>query len=466
MPAKPQYLGPRLRRLRRDLGLTQAQMAADLDVSASYVALIERNQRPLTADLLIKLASTYEIDLAAFAGDGGAGQAARLEEVLRDPIFDGLDLAPGEPAEVAGASPGVAEGLLRVYTAYKEAQLAAADRGTEGQAGRQAADPLSELRAFLGARRNHFPVLDEQAERLAGRIEAAGGLDPYLAERHGLGVRHLPSDVMNGAVRRMDLHRKAVLLDDGLDGAGARFQVALQIAYLELGDALGAALAEARFETEQAASLARRALANYAAGAVVMPYARFFTEAESRAYDIEALCRRFGTSFEQTAHRLTTLQRPGAQGVPFFFIRVDAAGNVSKRLDGGGFPFARHGGSCPLWSLHDAFARRREVVTQLLELPDGERFFSVARTVMAGGGGHGAPRVIRAVGLGCAASEAHRLCYAHGLDPMAAPATPIGVTCRLCQRAACVARAEPPIGRAILADDYRRMTAPFGLTDV
>ena len=458
--AKPQYLGPRLRRLRRDLGLTQAQMATDLEVSASYVALIERNQRPLTAELLLRLASTYEVDLARFAGDGGAGTAARLDEVLRDPIFGGLDLAPGEAAEVAGASPGVAEGLLRVYTAYKEAQLVAADRG--GPAER---DPLAELRAFLGARRNHFPVLDEQAERLAGRVAAAGGLDPYLKARHGLDVRHLPSDVMNGAVRRMDLHRRAVLLDDGLDGAGARFQVALQLSYLEFGDALEAGLSEARFETAQARPLARRALANYAAGAVVMPYARFYKEAEGRAYDIEALCRRFGASFEQTAHRLTTLQRPGAQGVPFFFIRVDAAGNVSKRLDGGGAPFARHGGSCPLWALHDAFARRREIVTQLAELPDGERFFTVARTVTAGGGGHDAPRVVRAVGLGCAASEAHRLCYARGLDAAAAPATPIGVTCRLCQRAGCVARAEPPIGRAILADDYRRMAAPFGLTD-
>ena len=460
---KAQYLGPRLRRLRRDLGLTQAQMAAELGVSASYVALIERNQRPLTAELLLRLATTYEVDLAGFAGDGGAGQAARLEEALRDPIFDGLDLAPGEPAEVAGASPGVAEALLRLYTAYKEAQLAAAD-GASAEAG-PAPDPLAELRAFLGARRNHFPVLDEQAERLAGRVEAAGGLDAYLSERHGLGVRHLPRDVMNGAVRRMDLHRRELLLDDGLDGPGARFQVALQLAYLELGEALDAALSEASLADEQARRLARRALANYAAGAARMPYARFHQEAERRAYDLEALGRRFGASFEQVAHRLTTLQRPGASGVPFFFVRVDAAGNVSKRLDGAGSPFARHGGSCPLWSLHDAFARPREVLIQTVELPDGERFFSVARTVTAGGGAHGAPRVTRAVALGCAAEHAGRLVYAGGRDVTRGPATPIGTTCRLCQRAACVARAAPPIGRALLADDYRRMAAPFGLAD-
>ncbi|WP_031550538.1 helix-turn-helix domain-containing protein [Parvularcula oceani] len=461
MQKRSQFLGPRLRRLRRDLGLTQAAMAEDLGVSASYVALIERNQRPLTAELLLRLAQTYQVDLGAFAGDGGAGQAARLEEVLRDPIFSDLDLQPGEPADVAGNSPAVTEAVLRLYTAYRESQLALADRQEAGSE----SDPLEALRAFLGARHNHFPVLDEQAEKLAARVEAAGGFAAYLKDRHGLALRRMPPDVMNGAVRRYDLHRRALLLDDTLDGAGRSFQIALQLAYLELGDALGAAVAEGRFEGEQAQRLARRAVANYAAGAILLPYGAFHSEAEARGYDVEALGRRFGTSFEQTAHRLTTLQKPGRAGVPFFFIRVDRAGNVSKRLDGGAFPFARHGGSCPLWSLHHVFERPREVVTETVELPTGERFFSVARTVTAGGGAHGAQRVVRAVALGCEAEHAHRLIYAKGQRIEEGPATPIGVACRLCHRTNCLARAEPPLGRALIADDYRRMAAPFGFAD-
>jgi XRE family transcriptional regulator, fatty acid utilization regulator len=197
-----------------------------------------------------------------------------------------------------------------------------------------------------------------------------------------------------------------------------------------------------------------------------MPYSTFARAVEARHYDVEALARQFGASFEQTAHRLTTLQKPGQERVPFFFIRVDPAGNVSKRLDGAGFPFARHGGGCPLWSVHQAFTTPRQIVTQWLELPDGQRFFSIARTVTAGGGGFGAPRVERAIALGCAAEHAGRLIYTRDRPGLGAEAaTPIGVTCRLCHRTECTARSAPPIGRQILSDDVRRTGAPFGFSD-
>jgi len=197
---------------------------------------------------------------------------------------------------------------------------------------------------------------------------------------------------------------------------------------------------------------------------MVMPYGAFAKAAVDRRYDIEALGRQFGASFEQVAHRLTTLQKPGHECVPFFFIRVDAAGNVSKRLDGAGFPFARHGGGCPLWSVHHVFTTPRKVVTQWIELPDGQRFFSVARTVTAGGGAFGAPVVERAVALGCAADDAGKLVYTRNAGPPAEP-TPIGVTCTLCQRTRCTARSSPPIGRQVLPDDYRRASVPFGFSD-
>ena len=268
---------------------------------------------------------------------------------------------------------------------------------------------------------------------------------------------------MVGSVRRLDHHRKEILLDDGLDGASQTFQLALQLAYLEMGRDIDAALTEGVFATESGERLTRRALASYAAAALLMPYAAFLKAAEGRRYDVEALARQFGASFEQTAHRLTTLQKPGQEGVPFFFIRVDAAGNVSKRMDGAGFPFARHGGGCPLWSVHQTFRTPRELVTQWLELPDGQRFFSIARTVTAGGGAFGALRVERSIALGCAADQAHRLVYTQ--DRPVAPATPIGITCRLCQRTECTARSAPPIGRQILPDDMRRTTAPFGFSD-
>lgn len=462
------YLGANLRRLRRDLGLTQADMAADLEVSASYIALLERNHRPLSAEMLLRLAQTYKVDVAALAGGAGADDAARLQAVLKDPLFADIDLPALESGDVATNYPAFTEALLRLYTAYQEEHLALADRAEAARDSdlEEAPDPVAESRRFLAARRNSFPALDEAAERLAQAIAGHDGMSAYLKARHQLKVRRIPASVMVGSTRRLDWHRRELLLDDSLDGASQSFQLALQLAYLELPKEIDAALAESSFATESGERLTRRALASYAAAAVLMPYSAFARAVEARHYDVEALGRQFGASFEQTAHRLTTLQKPGQERVPFFFIRVDPAGNVSKRLDGAGFPFARHGGGCPLWSLHHVFRTPRQIVTQWLELPDGQRFFSIARTVTAGGGAYGAPRIERAIALGCAAEHAHRLIYTQGPDaPRPENATPIGVTCRLCHRTECTARSAPPIGRQILPDDIRRTTAPFGFSD-
>jgi hypothetical protein len=465
------YMGPTLRRLRRDRGLTQSDMAADLEVSPSYIALLERNHRPLSAEILMRLAQTYKLDLSALAG-GGSDNTARLQSILKDPMFADIDVPALEAADVAANFPGIAEAFLRLHTTYQEEQLALADRGVEpGAAGvgadSETPDPVAESRRFLAARRNSFPSLDDAAERLAQAVTGHDGIVGYLTARHGLGVKRVPSDYMAESTRRLDWHRREILLDDALDNASQTFQLALQLAYLEMREEVEAVLQEGSFATESGDRLTRRALASYAAAALLMPYSAFAKAVEARRYDVEALGRHFGTSFEQTAHRLTTLQKPGQERVPFFFIRVDEAGNVSKRLDGAGFPFARHGGGCPLWSVHHAFRTPRQIVTQWLELPDGQRFFSIARTVTAGGGGYGAPRVERAIALGCAAEHAGKLVYTQGQTDLGAEAaTPIGVTCRLCHRTECTARSAPPIGRQILPDDIRRTSAPFGFSDL
>lgn len=456
------YIGPRLRRLRRDLGLTQAAMAGDLEISPSYIALLERNQRPLTADLLLRLANAYQIDLNTFAGDSSDETSSRMKAVLSDPLFTDLDLAPMEAEEAASGFPAVTEAFLRLYTAYQEGQLAIADQGGERMA---AIDPVAEAQRFLEARRNSFPNIDGEAEKLIAAMDGFENLPAYFADRHNLHIRRLPVDVMVGAMRRLDRHRNEIVLDETLDRASENFQLALQLVYLELGTVIDGYLQESSFVTENGKRLTRRALANYSAAALLMPYRPFLKSAEMHFYDVEALARQFGTSFEQTAHRLTTLQNPGREGVPFFFIRVDPAGNVSKRLDSAGFPFARHGGSCPLWSVHEAFQSPRRIITQWVELPDGEKFFSIARTVTAGGGSYGAPRVERAIALGCAEKHTKRLIYSKDLDLDRLTPTPIGVTCRLCHRTKCTARSAVPIGRDVLREDYRRTVAPFGFSD-
>jgi predicted transcriptional regulator/transcriptional regulator with XRE-family HTH domain len=470
MPANQRlYVGPSIRRIRRDRGLTQADMAADLDISPSYIALLERNHRPLSAELLLRLAQTYSIDLSTLA-DTGSDDAVRLQTVLKDPIFADIELPSLEIADVVTNFPGIAEAFLRLYTAYQEEQLALADRGADASWAEgkdmDVSDPVAEVRRFLGARRNSFPVLDDAGERLSQAVKGHGGFAEYFMARHSLRVRRVPPEVMVGSIRRLDLHRKEILLDDEIDGASQNFQLALQLAYLEVDNEIDTVLGEGHFATDASRRLSRRALASYTAAALLMPYSAFARAVETRRYDVEALGRQFGVSFEQAAHRLTTLQKPGQERVPFFFIRVDEAGNVSKRLDSAGFPFARHGGGCPLWNVHQAFRTPRQIVTQWLELPDGQRFFSIARTVTAGGGGFGRPRVDRAVALACAAEQAGKLIYTQGQSDLATVvATPIGISCHVCQRAECTARSAPPIGRQILPDEVRHTSAPFGFSD-
>lgn len=460
--SRPLYLGPRLRRLRRELGLTQQAMADDLGVSASYVALLERNQRPLTADLLLRLAKGYGLDIADLAGEDSEDYARRLGDALRDPIFAGIDLPALEVSDLATSFPGVSEALLRLHGAYTREQRALAEQRVSGG---EDHDPVAEARRFVAANRNFFPALDAKAEELAAEIgeqssSLLAAIPAWLGQR-GVRVRFLPPEVLMDSLRRYDRHNQQLLLADTLDPASRAYQLALHVAYTAMRAEIGAIVRAEPFASETAANLVRRALGGYGAAALMMPYGKFAQAVESRAYDVEVLGRLFGASFEQVAHRLTTLSKPGQERVPFFFIRVDPAGNVSKRLDGAGFPFAAHGGGCPLWNVHAMFRQPGEVATQWLELPDGQRFFSIARTVAGGGAGHGEPRHYRAIALACAADHAPKLAYALGADPRAVPATPIGVTCRLCNRTACTARAAPPIGREILPDDYRRAAEPF-----
>ncbi len=464
MTRKATYLGPRLKVMRRELGLTQANMAADLEISPSYIALMERNQRPVTAELLVKLASTYRIDIAELASAGGEELSNRLQGVLNDPMFADIDLPALDIADIAASFPGMAEAMIRLHTAFSEERLALADRAAEGphDSGHGASDPVAEARAFLAARRNFFPALDDSAARLSASTVSLSDLEARIADRHGLEVRYADDRLMAGAVRWYDYHRGRILLAEWLGQAGRRFQLALQLALLEEGHAIEALLEQGRFASDDARQLVQRGLQAYWAAALLMPYDAFRKAAIELRYDIDLLAARFSVSFEQAAHRLTTLQRPGAEGVPFFFLRVDQAGNVSKRLDGAGFPFARHAGGCPLWNIHSVFTSPGSPDAQLIELPGGERFLSVARTVRGGARSFGAAQAVRAIALVCSTDHAGQVVYGDALQ-QAEPAR-IGVSCRLCHRPRCIARSAPPMGREILPSRFRDTGTPFAFS--
>jgi XRE family transcriptional regulator, fatty acid utilization regulator len=384
------FLGARLKRLRRDLGLTQTRMAEDLGVSPSYLNLLERNQRPVTAQVLLRLAEAYDLDLKSLSTDPESSGASGLAEIFSDQLFRDLGVARHEIAEVADSAPAVSEAIVRLYRAYLDQRrltdLGSIGRPEEGAGAGPAVLPSDWVRDFIQAQKNYFAELEEAADELVADLgheplDFALAARERLAKRHNIAVRVVPLEVLPESVRRYDHHRKRLFLSEVLTAAGRAFALAYQLAILEHGPLLDALADRAGPPDRPTRALLKVSLSNYLAAALLMPYAAFHEAAERAGYDIELVRSRFGVSFEQACHRLTTLSRPGARGVPFFMLRVDSAGNISKRYAGATFPFSRFGGTCPRWNIHSSFRTPGRIVTQIVETPDGQRYFTLSRTV-------------------------------------------------------------------------------------
>jgi predicted transcriptional regulator/plasmid maintenance system antidote protein VapI len=461
------FMGVRLRRLREERGLTQVALARALEISPSYLNQLEQNQRPLTVPVLLKINATFGVDVQLFSED----EEARLIADLRDAVSEtaaGESIALAEIRELASNMPAVARTLIALHKRYREAS----DR-TAAMAARLGDDwtapqpmPFEEVRDFFYAHNNHIADLDAVAERLYAAIIRPGettsaGLAACLSARHGLRIVTQGGDGVAWQ-RRYDAGNRVLHLSGELRPGQRAFQMATQLAFLEAGDVIRRIANEGRFSGEEARALARIGLANYFAGALVLPYGAFLQAAEELRYDIERLGHRFGVGFETVCHRLSTLQRPEARGVPFFFVRVDRAGNISKRQSATDFHFSRVGGTCPLWNVYEAFAQPGRILTQLARMPDGRTYLWVARTVSHGTGGYGAPGKTFAVALGCDLRHAARVVYSKGLDlGDGEAATPIGMGCKVCERPTCPQRAFPPIGRRLAVDETSSRFAPY-----
>lgn len=460
------FAGARLRRIRQEHGLTQTEMAERLGVSISYLNLIERNQRPLTANVLLRLASAFDIDLRSLMESEKRVTEEGIAEILADPALAAVSVSRGEIQDLIANAPNAAQLIEMLYGLYREHRRSAeAGQGPPAEAGADIA--VERVRDLLAERRNHFPELDAAAERLHEDMAPLPGqfhtaLAERLSGRHRIRVRVLPGAVMGALARSFDAHRRNINLSELLEPSSRLFQMAFQLATLEAEAAVAPLVASAGLLDERAKRLFRLTLLNYVAAAVLMPYARVFKAAEETGYDIDLIGQRFEMSFEQVCHRLTTLQRPKSRGVSFFMIRLDAAGNVSKRLSSGGFPFSRFGGTCPLWNVHKAFEASGRILTQVVEMPDGERYFSIARTVRRGLTPWGRPEPAFAVGLACDLKSAERLVYSRGIDLKTIEPTPIGVNCRLCPRPDCGQRAAPPIGKEPRDSEFVKTLSPFG----
>lgn len=476
---KKTMLGHKVRRLRREHSLTQAEMAEQLEISPSYLNLIEHNHRPVSVGLLLRLGRAFDVDLQNFAEDTEVRLFTGLREVFADPVFEGHDINQQDIRELAGNSPMLGQSVIELYSAYRAARddLIALGERMAGDDGLQllkgSAFPLEEVQDFFHAHANHFPQLESLAEELRADAglsaddDLAAGLTKYLAKVHALKVKSMPVDVMGSTLRRYDRHNRRLLLSEMLTASGRTFHLARQIALLQHSEAIDRITAAQAFATEDARPLTRVGLVNYFAGAVMMPYEPFLNTARAARYDIDILRQRFGASFEQVCHRFTTLQRPGAKGVPFFLIRVDKAGNVSKRFSATGLQFARSGGACPLWVVHDAFRTPGVIHTQIAEMPDGVMYFCLAQTVTKIIGGYRTPAQEFAIGLGCDAGHAKQLVYAEGMDlKNHKAATPIGTHCRICERLDCDSRAFPPIRHRLIVDENKRGRFPYHFSPI
>ncbi|GEO80710.1 short-chain fatty acyl-CoA regulator family protein [Pararhodospirillum oryzae] len=470
------FVGAQIRRLREDRGLTQAALARQLDLSPSYLNQLERNQRPLTVPVLVRLSTVLGVDVQVFSEEDEGRLLADLQGALREAgVGEGVSLR--DLKELVRTMPEVGRAVIALHQQARagaerlEALAHTLGAPVEGLGPAPPPLPHEEVRDYFYERHNHIPELDEAGERLyADGLLALDtreeGLERLLADRHRIRVR-VRDDITLGAdvQRRFDPDAGVLALSRRLTPGQRLFQMATQLAFLEHG-ALIARLTEVPgLGSPEARALARIGLANYFAGAAILPYGPFLEAAEARRYDIDVLGEIFGVGFETVCHRLSTLQRPEARGVPFVFVRVDRAGNISKRQSATDFHFSRVGGSCPLWIVHDAFATPGRTLTQLARMPDGRRTLWVARTVIHQRGGFGQPEKVFALGLGCDLRHAPRLVYARGLDlndPEAA--TPIGGGCKVCERTGCVQRAFPPLGRRVQADEGRSHTTPYAFT--
>ncbi|MCJ8156961.1 short-chain fatty acyl-CoA regulator family protein [Sphingomonas sp. LaA6.9] len=459
------FAGERLRALRQRSGLGQAAMATRLGISVSYLSQLENDDRPMTSAVLAALGRHYPRDLDAFEGDEPARRFAATRTALDDPLFADAPIAADMLARLVEQQPHFADRFIALHTAYRRAEerlQMVEETMSSGVAG-DTRLPWEEVRDWFHEAGNYVDLLDRRAEALA---EAIGPGEPAMIGRlrtaHGIGIDAVP-DAMSAPLRALDRRTRRLSLSPALPPESRRFMLAHQLVAFEMEEEIAAIADNAALRSAEARRLLAIGLANYAAGALLMPYERFRAAARSLRHDIDRLGQQFSVSFEQACHRLSTLQRQGARGIPFFFCRVDMAGNITKRHSATRLQFARFGGACPLWIVHEAVAIPDRILVQLAETPDGLRYVQMAKGLVKPSGSYARTPRRYAVALGCEVQHAGDFIYADGLD-VAGGATPIGISCRLCPRTDCDQRAFPPADRAIRIDPDRRDVVPYRVT--
>ena len=466
MAVQKLYAGVKLREIRARLELTQKAFAEKLGVSLPYLNQMENNHRPVSTGVVLALASEFGFDVTELSAGDAERMVIDMREALADPVF--ADAAPplADLRLAASNAPALARAFLDLHRAYRQSheRLASLDEALGREDSAVQPSPWEEVRDFFHYCDNYIDAVDRAAEHFVATEKLENDkLDvalSYLARRK-INVQFSDDE----GLRSFDASTGTLTISGRSNAATRRFQLLHQIALITQNDLLEATLDLARFQTEEARAIAKIGLANYFAGAALLPYGKFLKAARETRHDLEQLADMFGASIEQVAHRLSTLQRPGAKGVPFFFVRVDQAGTITKRHSATRLQFARFGGACPLWNVHQAFETPGRFLRQLAETPDGVRYFCLARDVSKPGGSFTAPVRRYAIGLGCELSHADQLVYADDLDTGSkAACEPIGISCRICERRDCHQRSVPPLERELNVDHNRRGVLPYQIS--
>ncbi len=459
------FAGAQLRTLRERRSLRQADLARQLAISPSYLSQLEHDDRPLTPRLIERVASLFPLDWQDFPGEDAEQLTLALREAANDPLFD-TPLPPDTIARLAEQQPAFARRFVELHGAFRRAsqRLEMVDEALTVDTDEGARLPWEEVRDWFHLSNNYVDRIDRAAERLArliagpDAVPTTEALQRHLTQAHGIAVEIRPLDEL----RNFDSRQRVLRIDSGQPAAGIRFQIAYHVAATTLGEVIRAIAEGAALRSEAARELLTIGLANYAAGAVLMPYGAFRTSARAFRHDVDRLALHYQTSFEQTCHRLSTMQREGERGLPIFFCRVDMAGNITKRHSATRLQFARFGGACPLWIVHEAAAIPDRILVQLAETPDGVRYVSIAKGLVKTAGRFDRNPRRYAVALGCEAQHAGDFIYADGIDLESERAvTPIGVSCRICPRTDCEQRAYPPSDQTIAVDLFRRGVVPY-----
>jgi len=463
MATQKLYAGAKLRELRVRVGHTQKDFAVRLGISLPYLNQMENNNRPVSTAVVLALASEFGLDVTELSAGDGERLVSDMREAMADPLFEGIMPPLADLRLTASNAPALARAFLALHQSYRQSheRLASLDEALGREDARAAPSPWEEVRDFFHYCDNYIDAVDRAAEHFAEREGSYRNIRvAATAALSAAKVKVVFADI--DTLRLFDPASRSVQISSRAAPQTQTFQMLLQVA-LTLHEALlEATLDLARFHTAAARDIAKIGLANYFAGAALMPYGVIHDRAQECRHDLELLANHFGASIEQVAHRLSTLQRPGAKGVPFFFVRVDQAGTITKRHSATRLQFARFGGACPLWNVHRAFETPGRFLRQLAETPDGARYISLARDISKSGGSFGAPVRRYAIALGCEVKHAAQLVYADGLDISRDSAfEPIGISCRICERKNCHQRAVPPLERNLVVDPNRRDVLPY-----